>query len=66
MLELESFSYISFKYERGCIILYDRHLHEIEMILVESTSYTFIVSKLDFLQLDEFSQSLEVKKLNPC
>lgn len=62
--ELESLSYNSCKFERGSIILYNRHLYEIEMVLLTSNSYFFVVSKLVFLGLDEFSQSLKVNKSN--
>lgn len=60
--EIESFTLNAYKYDRGSIILYDNRLFEVEMILYSDKKFFFISKKMDYLGLDQFTQSLKVKK----
>lgn len=63
--EINSFSFNSYKYERHSVVSYQHKLYEIEMVLLTDAQYFFVASELQFLGIHEFSQSLEVKKMNP-
>lgn len=58
--EIDSFSFNSYRYERGSIILYKNQMYEIEMIMLSDSNFLFVAAQLEFLGIHEYSQSLEV------
>lgn len=63
--EINSLSFNAYKYERHSVVSYQNKLFEIEMVLLTDSQYFFVAFELQFLGVHEFSQSLEVKKVNP-
>lgn len=60
--EIESFSLNAYIYDRGSIILYNKSLFEVEMILYTNEKFFFIAKKMNYLGIDDFSQTLKIKK----
>lgn len=60
--EIDSFSLNAYKYDRGSIIVYQNSLFEVEMILCTDKKFYFVAKKMEYFGLDQFSQSLKVKK----
>lgn len=63
--EVNSFSFNSYKYDRGSVVVHQDKLYEIEMIMLTDSEYFFVLIEMQFLGIHEFSQSLEVNKLSP-
>lgn len=62
--EIASFSLNAYAYDRGSIIVYNNSLFEVEMILYTDENFFFIAQKMDYLGVDDFSQTLKIKKCN--
>lgn len=63
-LEVGSFNFNSYVYERKSVVSFDMNLYEIELIVLKNPNYFFVATKLDILEFNEFTQSLEVRKLS--
>lgn len=56
----------SFDYRIGTYVFYQNSLYEIQKVLIYHTEYYFFCIRFEFIQYDEFLNSIEIKRFNPA